>query len=502
MSNRSFIPRSLHRWPLFLALLPMLSLWHAGNELFGFVRAGEALQYLLYCGTWIAVFFGCARLLLRSTAAAVLLAFFLAVFFVFFGAVYDAAAKLLPVRLVSYKLFPFVLLAVLLLAARGCIRARRAGKPVYYYLNLLLLVLCATEAVTSVFRYSDYRRHHNLIIADMPLSERFQPAMPQPEKPDVYVLVLDEYSRADALQRMGFNNQPFVDSLRALRFFVADSSRANYNFTPYAMGSCLNMRYVDPASGTNGTDPVLMLRAVHSVSDNETFRIFRKMGYELRFYASLDNPYQKRKSLNEFGNFTYVQVFGGLFTSRLVRDLGWRGEPLTALITSKPYHYFDLDQRERDIRYYLDETCRSADSARRAPRLVYCHLLLTHKPFLFDSAGRRKPADRVLHEEGVSDYLDQVRVANREMLDLISCIRENGKKNSIILLLSDHGSRLEKAHKADAFKNLCAIYYPDSAYGGLSPEQSPVNLFRYLFNQRFGQHYPLLPDSSVFVRYE
>jgi hypothetical protein len=51
------------------------------------------------------------------------------------------------------------------------------------------------------------------------------------------------------------------------------------------------------------------------------------------------------------------------------------------------------------------------------------------------------------------------------------------------------------------FPNLNAIYFPDKNYKDLYSEMSPVNTFRVIFNNYFGQHLPLLKDSSVFVAY-
>jgi hypothetical protein len=43
------------------------------------------------------------------------------------------------------------------------------------------------------------------------------------EKPDIYYIILDSYTRADVLQKdFGYDNSQFVDSLRQMGFYVAD----------------------------------------------------------------------------------------------------------------------------------------------------------------------------------------------------------------------------------------------------------------------------------------
>jgi hypothetical protein len=46
------------------------------------------------------------------------------------------------------------------------------------------------------------------------------------------------------------------------------------------------------------------------------------------------------------------------------------------------------------------------------------------------------------------------------------------------------------------FGILNAIYFPNGDYSALYETITPVNTFRVVFNQYFGQDVPLLPDSS------
>ena len=70
------------------------------------------------------------------------------------------------------------------------------------------------------------------------------------ELPDIYFIVLDAYTRADALLTdFNFDNTPFLDRLTELGFFVAECSRTNYSYTQGAVTSALNLNYLPALFG-------------------------------------------------------------------------------------------------------------------------------------------------------------------------------------------------------------------------------------------------------------
>jgi hypothetical protein len=49
---------------------------------------------------------------------------------------------------------------------------------------------------------------------------------------------------------------------------------------------------------------------------------------------------------------------------------------------------------------------------------------------------------------------------------------------------------------------LNAYYFPEQKYNQLYPGISPVNTFRVIFSEIFGQDLPLLPDSSFYSTWD
>src|ERR1044072_1951722 len=65
-------------------------------------------------------------------------------------------------------------------------------------------------------------------------------------RPDIFFIVLDEYSGNTALNQLfHFDNSDFKKQLEQRGFYVAKESLSNYNYTPFSVASILNMKYLD-----------------------------------------------------------------------------------------------------------------------------------------------------------------------------------------------------------------------------------------------------------------
>jgi hypothetical protein len=110
-------------------------------------------------------------------------------------------------------------------------------------------------------------------------------AQPPADAPDVYVILLDGYARADVLEdTFDYDDSPFLDGLRSDGFEVADESHSNYLVTNLSVSSLLNYRQLGdiPAlqplianPGATEGGPVHRAISGAAVLDD-----FRKLGYE------------------------------------------------------------------------------------------------------------------------------------------------------------------------------------------------------------------------------
>ncbi len=72
---------------------------------------------------------------------------------------------------------------------------------------------------------------------------------------------------------------------------------------------------------------------------------------------------------------------------------------------------------------------------------------------------------------------------------------------AIIIIMSDHGFYDYKSpgnYDAYNFDNICMVKLPAKT-DSLNLPRSNVNVFRYLFNNCYGQNFPYFKDSTVFV---
>jgi hypothetical protein len=152
------------------------------------------------------------------------------------------------------------------------------------------------------------------------------------------------------------------------------------------------------------------------------------------------------------------------------------------------------------VRYSLDELPVIAQL--RGPKLVFAHIMLPHPPYVFGPDGEEQDLSwdssnvALLHQ----GYRDQVLYANKRILPIIDVILAESKGNVIIVLEGDHGL-IEYKDATEHMKNLNAYYFPDHDYSDLYPWITPVNSFRVILSDFFGQNYPLLKDQSYFSIY-
>jgi len=111
---------------------------------------------------------------------------------------------------------------------------------------------------------------------------------PRPGLPDIYVILLDGYPRADTLASFGYDNGSFLSGLEARGFQVADSSTSNYMLSSLTLASMLHMRHIadiDALKPRDGVAPRLGLsRAIRSAPAVEELRA---IGYTI---AAIESP--------------------------------------------------------------------------------------------------------------------------------------------------------------------------------------------------------------------
>lgn len=494
----------IKKLPLYIFLLPAVYLAHNYNQLFGFIPFETIAWFCLWTALLTGIILLISWLLTKSINKAVVVCFCILSFLLFFGPYHDFLKSVFGKNAISsYKVVVPLALLVMLILLRNLLKRPASLAKFTHYANVLLLLLLGVELIFASLKFYNYTQDHNRIYSKTILSDNYKPCnKPDSAKPDIYYIVIDEYTNNKILrERWDFDNSDIENYLAGKGFRNIDDSHANYDFTTYSISSLLNMDYIDTTKAYAPLSTFLVTQGVRSISNNETFNILKKEDYTIRFMSPLHNPIEDIGVLKVFDQYPHKQLYMHTFLGRFEQDIAWNFK-LPNLITI-PSTYNEIERRAQDVRTTIDKIKSTAnDSANRKPQFVFGHLFITHIPHLYDSTGNIRTVDEINLVDPFKSYTDQVRQANKAIKELVDYITTHNRKNTVIVIMGDHGYRNYPTPKREYyFSNFCSIYFPDQNYQPLYNTVTSVNLFRILFNTYFCQQLPLLKDTTIKVKF-
>lgn len=336
--------------------------------------------------------------------------------------------------------------------------------------------------------------------------------------PDVYLVVLDAMpSRAVAREIYGVDLEPLAAGLAGRGFEVVPDARANYSQTALSLSSLLNRRPLQEL--LPDPPPRSLSRRTRNayLQSNETFRILRRLGYELvTFSGGPELSFFEDADVILDGSVLDEFTAGLLATTPL---------PRVGALLGRGGAEADLDpyaSHRRGLEFQLDKLGRLGRS--EAPRLVFAHVLCPHPPFVFAADGSPVQPDRPFStretdaaEGYVDGYRGQLQWLSGRLLQTVDGILAEARRPPVIVLLGDHGPASRwLAHRAvsgdsrtddpavlaERMGTFAAVLAPGDggfrAYDGMSL----VNVFRLVMSRCFGLDEPPLPDTAWFSSYE
>lgn len=329
-------------------------------------------------------------------------------------------------------------------------------------------------------------------------------------QPDIYFIILDAYSRKDLLKAdFGFDNQPFVNQLTGLGFQVVPCSRSNYNATALSLSSMLNLNYdavlgvqaSSVSSGQNVMAPLIKNNAVRTFFEGQGYKIYT---FETGF-PDLDWPQtteftlpQSQSSISKELLPIETMFIENTGVNILLNSQVGIFKQLKTTVDSPNAEHIALEQ------YILNKLPGTANLP--GPKFVYAHLILPHKPYVFDAQGNIRTDTRFFSNKGdaINDaffrqgYIGQVEYANSQISQVVSDILRYSQNPPIIILMGDHGYAWTDTN----FENLMAVYLPGKNTPPFYSTISNVNIFRTILNDYFGASYPMLPDLSYRIDFD
>ena len=310
-----------------------------------------------------------------------------------------------------------------------------------------------------------------------------------PIKPDIYLLIFDEYAGNISLKNnFQYDNTDFLKKLESAGFYVPKISYANYPNTGLSIPSTLNMNYLDFLTEELGKDSADM-RLPSEFRDNSlVMKVLKLYGYEITsFYGGLGAP----------GNTNLVSeklCSHGTVNTDLRKNL---------VLTYLPITYFNtalLEVQQKEKLGCMFSTLPEIKGTEDAPVFVLGHFRLPHAPFIYDSAENEVAGKS---DDDKEAYLEQLIYSNKKILELVDKILENTTRDPVIIVMSDHGYRNEIDWKNPSnedyvagFNNLAAYHMPNQM-DNLPETISSVNIFRIIFNSYLDTDFEMLEDRQI-----
>jgi len=492
--------RLWHTHPVLIACAFVLHLWSLNLDQGVSIRA--VLVPLVATSASAAALTAICALASRSLAGGALAA--TATVIVVLG--YEQVRPLISVASDAVFLVGWALLwvGVLVVIARARSLRGRSVMPLSQALSVMATVLIAMNLLPIVL-HGMAGGQAAAAPVELTLTEGPNAVAPD-ERPDIYYLMFDRYPSAETLLGVfGFDNTPFVESLEARGFFVADDSFANYPKTAPSIASSLDMNYLDRdrlaanAAGPADWTPVYDLLGGSLAAP----RFLNGLGYT---YVSLPSWYEQsgsgsdvdvRLSLGGASEFASV-LYGTTIVSAIQEELGWTS-PVDFRDRSRAHSLFQLDRLVA-----LDEI--------PSPKLVFAHVLVPHDPFVFDRDGSFVSEELAASRSYRDSFIRQVEYANRRILDVIDRLQAaTPDRPPVIMLQADEGPFPERYVKQtvgfdwteatidelrEKYLILNAYAFPGVTSPDLHESITPVNSFRALLRAYFDVDIPIVADRA------
>lgn len=317
--------------------------------------------------------------------------------------------------------------------------------------------------------------------------------------PDVLLVVLDAYTRADVLDdQFGFDNTVFLGELEQLGFTVAHEARSNYSLTYASISSMLDMNYVFDLGPITAEETSAMTNALSG--DAAMFSQFREAGYEV---AYVENAWEG----SACGASADICVREGL-VERTLWNLGQLTilAPLLKEARPNPFNTLSLEHLE-----LLPEIV-SQGRTESVPRLTIAHIILPHPPFLLtsecdriNSAARRKLSAASDLPTSRGFYIGQLECTNNT---LIRSLRQiiGSRGDTIVMVTGDHGTAFNLLGDVPVDNwpyegvrermTILSAYRVPGCENVIYPSITPVNGTRAITSCATGTNLAPLPDNS------
>ena len=330
--------------------------------------------------------------------------------------------------------------------------------------------------------------------------------------PDLQIVVLDAYGRDDVIQSYyGYDNQPFLNTLRSKGFSVATRSHANYTQTVLSVASMLNFIPVEQLKKANDVD--LAGVVTNTIDDAILWQTMRKLGHKIISVPSGTNLTAMPTADLTFASSANIVMSYQVETAlRLLIER----TPLSLLSLVDESNVRTHRQQLRDVFRFWEMSTELTEA-----KATFVHVLAPHPPFVFDANGGpvqpdgrtftlldgKNLVEQIGKDKYRAAYVAQLQAINAKVLSTISTIDANPHRDTITVIVGDHGPRMNldwassKGTDMDEVKGtLMAVRVPErykTAIGDID-KCSPLILLHRIATKIYGAQIPPVDDFSYY----
>lgn len=480
-----------YNW-IFLLTIPVYFILDACNQFWGLIPILSVFKITGFIILISGILFILLKKIIGSERSVLILSWFM-LHYLFFRVIYQQASLVaspyvdLRYRIYFILIFFLTLLMIFFVLKTNIKNVIKCGA----YLNMLFLVFTIVEIGKSVVK--SYQPQPSQVKVE---ELTFNPVLKK-SKPDIFLIVMDEYSGFRALNEYYlFENRLFTKQLQNRNFFVAKNPNSNYDGTFISTLSLLGMGYLVNLKNDDSGGGNTFAKTAKQIEKNQLTAFLKLNGYSI-----LNNTFFR------IGNAKSKPVFFLPFEERIAMSKTFGSFLLSDLLIRVPSNKFQflantfyakIFSYNNDI---ITQTYQSIEDTTES-LFVYSHLFMPHSPYLREKDGRVRSFSKAVNELKTrkygDSYVNYLEYCNGVVIGMVDSILKQ-KKNVIIILLSDHGNRVVagKKKKELDFNNFLSVYASDGNYSGLSDTTCTVNLFRILLNSHFNQNLPLLENRKI-----
>lgn len=393
--------------PFIFGVYPIVYLWSKNIEetIYTEVLVCLGISILL-----TAILLACSSLLFCSLQKATIVTTIFLVKFYSFGRIFTPHGKVLGylkgmpflgVLAENYFLLVCIALGIFFLFSFLIFRVRQDISRPLRIINRVALILLLMPVASIVFSLWQKKLLHCV----MPFSALdMQKACVSRlgYLPNIYYIIFDEYGREDVLKDLyDFDNSSFVNFLENNGFFVAKASFSNYSMTLLSLASSLNMDYLKIKENGKPEHDLYQM-----IQNNKVAAFLKSLGYHFIHFSSGQNVTHR----NPYADIEISNIFFSKFALNILKTTLLGGFDF---VTNLGY------TKHADTIIYNFKMLKKV-SNRYRPQFVFCHMMVPHPPFIFDSEGNRKDVDKVIFDR--ASYIGQVQFSNKKIRGLIKII--------------------------------------------------------------------------------